>query len=389
MNNRYALLRPLRRPFHLAGSAMAVLILVMGTTQAYFAPSVAAEQWEGQSPQYLLVGGTASKTMASLRVENDGSLSPVPGSPFSVGLGALSIVVAADGRTVFVTEAAERAVTGYRVEDDGTVRPIPGSKAQLSGIPITSALSPDGSQLYVAVGGLPGHVQTFSVSPHRGITPAATKPQSVPGLSALTMVTVDPDGRFLRVTSFIDSAVHTFATSDNGALTPVGSVARTGGGANNPGYTPDGRYFYVSHELGNSISGFGIGDDGTLTPTPGSPYPTGGLMAHGAEISVDGRHLYVPNVAGGSVAAFGINPDGSLAPLAGSPYRLPRGSGPGQVKLSDNGRKLYAADVLTTNITTELHIFDVLEDGRLSASDLPPVDTGVLLADGPVLKLTR
>ena len=111
-------------------------------------------------------------------------------------------------------------------------------------------------------------------------------------------------------------------------------------------------------------------------------------MPHGAEITGDGRRLYIPEVAGGRVSGFSIGADGALTPLPGSPYSVPPGTGPGRVLLSGDERHLYAADVLTATVTSKVHTFDVRPDGSLAPSELPSVDTGTVVADGPVLVKT-
>ncbi|RMI28780.1 lactonase family protein [Nocardia stercoris] len=338
------------------------------------------------APQFVLVGGTVSGNIAVLRVGSDGSLSKVSGSPFASGTGVLSLAMAPDGRTVYATQALGSAADGYKIDDNGLLHEIPGAKASLDGPPITGALSPDGTQYYVAVGGFPGHISSFAVSATGTLSPEGQT--QVPGMSALTMVTVDPSNHFVRVTDYLDGNLQSFAVGTGGKLTPIGSVP-TGGGPNNPGYTPDGKFVYVSHELASEIRGYAIGPDGKLTPTPGSPYPAG-QMTHGAQITSDGHRLYVPEAASGDVRGYSIATDGSLTPLAGSPYHVPGALAmPGQVLLSSDERHLYVADVLTTHITTIVHTFDVSADGSLRPSALPDIDAGVVMSDGPVLVKTH
>jgi len=336
-------------------------------------------------PQFLLVGGTASGNVAVMSMQPDGALRKVDGSPFPVGAGVLSLAVAPHGRTVYVTQAGARKVTGYRIDDQGALHPIPGADVATDGVPVTSVLSPDGSLLFVAVGGLPGHISSYSVAASGALTPTAST--AVAGTSAIPMVTVDPNGRYLRFVSAADGSISSFAIGPGGALTALGSPVPGGVLPVNPGTTPDGRFIYVSNEQGSNVSGYSIGPDGRMTSTPGSPYSTGG-MPHGAEITGDGRRLYIPEVSGGRVSGFSIGADGALTPLPGSPYPAPPGTGPGRVLLSDDERHLYAADVLTTTVTSKVHTFDVRPDGSLTPSVLPSVDTGTVVADGPVLVKT-
>lgn len=360
-----------------AAVALATALLSVG----WASPSAAAP---ADDTQFLLVGGTVSGDVTVLRVDPSGGLTKVGQTP--VGLGILSLALAPNGRNVYVSQVAEQQVTGYRIDDAGTLRPIPGGEVEVDGgVPVTSTLSSDGTLLFVAVGGVPGHIRTYAVDPSGTLTHTASI--SVPGFSAIPMIRIDPDDRFLRFVSPLDSLVSSFAIGADGELTSIGAPVSGGALPVNPGYTPDGRFVYVSNEMGGNISGYSIGADGHLAPTPGSPYPSA-LMPHGAEVTADGKRVYVPVVAGGGVAGYSIGADGALTPLPGSPYPAPFGSGPGTVLLSDDERHVYAADVLTVGITTRVHIYDVQPDGTLSSSALPSVDTGTVLGDGPIMVLT-
>ncbi|MGM7648453.1 lactonase family protein [Nocardia sp. JW2] len=333
-------------------------------------------------PQFLLVGGTVSGDVTVLRVEAGGGLTKVGRTP--VGLGILSLALAPNGRHVYVSQAAEQRVSGDRIDNAGALRPIPGGTVEVGGgVPVTSTLSADGSLLFVAVGGVPGHIRTYAVDASGALT--QTSSITVPGFSTIPMIRIDPDGRFLRFVSPFDSQISSFAIGTGGELTSIGAPVSGGALPVNPGYTPDSRFVYVSNELGGNISGYSIGRDGHLTPTPGSPYASG-LMPHGAEGTADGKRVYVPVVAGGGVAGYSLGADGALTALPGSPFPAPPGSGPGTVLLSHDERHVYAADVLTTAITTRVHTYDVRPNGTLALS--ASVDTGTVLGDGPIMVLT-
>ncbi len=339
-----------------------------------------------EHPRFLITAGTASMGISVVKVGGNGALSTVPGSPFPTGFGILSLVVAPDGRTVYVPHAGDLGVSGFRLDEAGALHSIPGANITLGGPPTSAVLAPDGTHLFVVVGGLPGHVESFAVAPSGALTPTGAPPVTVDGLSAVAMARVDPSGRFLRVAPYIGNTMSNFAIGPDGALTPIG-VTSVELGPVAPGFTPDGRYLYESNEFGFDLSGFAVGADGRVTPTPGSPYPTGGVP-HGVVVSADGRRLYVPNAVGQSIAGFDVHPDGALTPLPGSPYPAPAATMPGQVALHPDGRHLYLVDVLTAHITNLVHTYLIGDDGRLTPSGQPPIDTGVVMSDGPVVAMT-
>ena len=337
-------------------------------------------------PQFLITAGTASMGISVVEVGEGGALAAVPGSPFPTGFGILSLVVVPDGRTVYVPHAGDLGVSGFRLDEAGALLPIPGANISLGGPPTSAVLAPDGSHLFVVVGGVPGHVESFAVAPSGALTPTGAPPVTVDGISAVGMASVDPSGRYLRVATYLGNTVSSFAIGAGGVLTPLGPT-RVELGPVRPGYTPDGRYLYSSNEFGTDLCGFAVGADGGLTPTPGSPYPTGGVP-HGAVVSADGHRLYVPNAIGGSIAGFDVHADGALTPLPGSPYAAPAATLPGQVALDPDGRHLYLVDVLTAHITNLVHSYLIGDDGRLTPSGQPPIDTGVVMSDGPVVTMT-
>lgn len=358
---------------------IAVLLSVVSWSAAP-APASAANS------RFLVVAGTASMGISVLRVADDGTLSSVPDSPFPTGFGVLSLVLAPDGRTVYVPHAGDFGVTGFRLDDNGTLHPVPGADITVGGPPTAAALSPDGTQLFVVVSGAPGHVESFAVTPSGALVPTGAPTVPVDGFSAVGMAAVDPSGRFLRVVTYLGDTMSNYAIEPDGTMTPLGATAVKLGPVA-PGFTPDGRYLYVSNEFGFDLSGFAVGENGQLTPTPGSPYPTHGVP-HGAVMTADGTRLYVPNAMGQSIAGFDVHEDGRLTELPGSPYAGPGGTLPGQVALHPDGKTLYLIDVLTAQVTTRVHTYTIHQDGSIAPSGRPSVDTGVFMSDGPVVAIT-
>ncbi|MEV6362375.1 lactonase family protein [Nocardia asteroides] len=369
---------------HRSALALATVLLSSISWAAGAAPATAAP---AANPQFLLVGGTASGTVSVLRMNGDGSLTAVAGSPFGVDIGLFSLALTPQGRNVYATQAGTQKITGYHIDDNGALRQLPGAEVGTDGIPITAVVSPDGTRLYAAFGGFPGRVGTYAIAASGALTELSS--QQVPGMDfgMLSMVTIDPSGRYLRFVGPMDGEIASFAIGADGGLTSLGAPLAAGVLPVNPGYTPDGRFVYVSQEQGLAVNGYAIGADGSLTPTPGSPYAVP-AMPHNAEVSTDGRRVYIPSVAAGKINGFAIGADGALTPLPNSPYSTPLGSGPGWVLLSDDQKHLYATETLTTGITSKVLVYDVAADGSLTPSAAPAVDTGVVFADGPVMVKT-
>ena len=358
-----------------------VLALIMGQQPM-------ASSAPGSTHRFLLTAATGSMGISVLRVSDSGGLAPVAGTPFRTGFGVLSLTVSPDGSTAYVPHIVEPAVSGYRLDRFGRLHEIPGARLNFSGLPTAAQLAPDGKHLYVVVGGLPGRVESFAVTASGALRPTGMPAVRVDGLSVVGQAAVDPDGRFLRVVTYLGTTLSSYAIGPGGRLTPRG-VMSIGLGPVAPAFTPDGRYLYTSDELTLSMSGFRVRRDGGLTRLPGSPFVTGGIP-HGAIVTPDGRRLYVPNAigVGTSIAGFDVHADGRLTPLPHSPYPTPLGSLPGSLALNPDGKHLYAVDVATVRSTSsQAHTYLIAADGSLRPSNRQPVDTGALITDGPVVAL--
>ncbi|MBY8856920.1 hypothetical protein K7711_10570 [Nocardia sp. CA2R105] len=92
----------------------------------------------------------------------------------------------------------------------------------------------------MVVGGVPGHVVSFAVAPSGALSLTGAPPVTVDGLSAVGMASVDPNGPYLRVATYIGNTLSNFVIGPDGALTPLGPT-RVELGPIRPGYTRDGR----------------------------------------------------------------------------------------------------------------------------------------------------
>jgi 6-phosphogluconolactonase (cycloisomerase 2 family) len=234
-------------------------------------------------------GGTVGHVSA-FRVGINGTLRPVPGSPFPAGFASLCVVADPTGRFVYVgnsgysNEEIYENVSGYRVGGNGTLIPLPGSPFR------------DGEA-----------------------------PQSM---------AVDPFGRFLYTAGYYDLALLTDRIAWNGTLTylPLSSFLIGAGYDDYNAVVADrfGRFVYRSSLLGSNpadaiLSVYRVGGNGLIF---GSSYLPG-FYSDSMVIDLSGQFLYAAEtlvrgtygpVHGNSVAAYRINGNGALLPVAGSPF---------------------------------------------------------------------
>ncbi|HEX9255028.1 MAG TPA: hypothetical protein VF938_05760, partial [Candidatus Angelobacter sp.] len=78
------------------------------------------------SNQDLLTSDVFNSEVSSLAVGQDGSLQPVPGSPFAATDWVGSIATTRSGKFVYTSLFTRAAVDGWMIMTDGTLRPVPG-----------------------------------------------------------------------------------------------------------------------------------------------------------------------------------------------------------------------------------------------------------------------
>lgn len=113
-----------------------------------------------------------------------------------------------------------------------------------------------------------------------------------------------------------------------------------------------GAYVYVaaydSTTSGGYIFGYSVGSDGTLTAlNSGTPYAAG-THPSGIAAAADGSVLYVTDQGGASVYSFTVA-SGALSPVSGSPFAA--GNQPSAVTVDGTGKYVYVANLQDSNLT--------------------------------------
>jgi 6-phosphogluconolactonase len=295
---------------------------------------------------YVNDNTAGTNTVGGFDQHTDGSLTPLPGSPFSAGGAGTGTIVGSqgslqttsDGRFVLATDAASNQISVLAVASNGSLSPAPGSPVSSGGIePISIAVR--GGLVYVANEG-----NGSSGSNYAGFTMA-------------------DDG---RLTPLSDSTVPLSST----AL--PGDILFNGTGKN-----------LIGIEVGTTdpstflIDSFLVGSDGRLTPAAGSPFPAEAAGPFGSEFSpTDPHHLYVSNAHGGanngSVSAFSVNPNAKLKSIDSSPFADGQ-TAPCWVEISHDGRYLFAVNTGSTTISS----YKILANGSLRYLTSTPFSSGL------------
>jgi 6-phosphogluconolactonase len=168
---------------------------------------------------FVNLNTTTTNTVAGYARNSDGTLTALPGSPFSVGgagsgtgLGSQgSIQLAHGGRHLLVADAGTNQISVLRVKLDGSLQAVAGSPFASGGVsPVTIAVGR--GLVFVGNQGTGGSNYTgFVLGPSGTLTPIPGSTVTVPDGSGIGEVVFDATGRHLvgaRVnTSLIDSFV--------------------------------------------------------------------------------------------------------------------------------------------------------------------------------------
>jgi hypothetical protein len=299
--------------------------------------------------RYLLAVDAGSNQISVLRISDDGSLTPVAGSPFASG-GVEPNSVAISDNLVYVenTGGAAPNYTGFRLGRDGHLTPIAnstvtvaaGSSAGLGDVLFNN----DGTRLVgVEVGPTagPSQIDSFRVNWNGTLTAAPGSPFPAQGLGPFgsEFSPTNPDQLF--VSNAHNGAglgtVSAFADSWNGTLSSIGS-SPFADDQTAPCWvviSRDGQFLYAMNTASASISSYSIARDGTLTLIGSSPVSglAGGIGTDIA-LSTDGNTLYLNEAGAHTVAAFAVD-GGTVTQLPGSPYSTPAGASTAGIVVAD------------------------------------------------------
>jgi 6-phosphogluconolactonase (cycloisomerase 2 family) len=233
------------------------------------------------APRLYAANRDSGDISAYLIDPTNGNLGVVPGSPFKVNpdptatspTNPQSIAISPNGSFLYTANPTQGTIAGFAVASDGSLTPVPGSPFAVGTAgtsPSFLAVHPGGAFLYAA-DPVNNAVLGFSIAGNGAISPISGSPFAAGvGTSAFS---ITPQGSFLYASNSGDNTVSGYSINNSGALTQVsGSPFLTGG--NVPGYVlATGSFVYVADQGTNDIAGFVIASSGTLTKVKGSPFP--------------------------------------------------------------------------------------------------------------------
>jgi 6-phosphogluconolactonase (cycloisomerase 2 family) len=271
---------------------------------------------------YVSYAGTDSIYGYSIDVLS-GSLSAIPGSPFSLGgtthTGPYGMTIDPMGRFLYASNCPNDCdIFGFTINSDtGALTMMPGVPVPAGSGVFVSAVDPSGKFLYV---GNVGAIAAFSIDPVSGVPmPLQASPFLLPpNCGEPADMAFHPSGKFMYAVTFCNypnnvSLVVLMTVGTDGSLVMPGQQFAVAGSTSwSAVVDPMGKFLYAPGEFEGTISTFAIDSaSGTLTPVNGSPFDTVG-QPYDLVLDPSGQFLYASDILNHVVLSFNISPTGLL-----------------------------------------------------------------------------
>lgn len=281
------------------------------------------------TPDY---GTPTPEEIGGFELGANGSLTPIPGSPFVAAPGPPYEPSGIWG--LAFTPFGDRAASGFLFKGGVQGYSVPASGVfALAGSAILTpsvtgiAVSPDGRFAYAPTRDFSGAtaegIRRFAIGADGSLS--SLSPSG--GSGEYGDVAITPDGRYLFAAQL--GKVERFAVGPDGSLASLGATTTLS--ARFMAVSPDGRFLLL--EGSTDVQSLAIGADGSLTPRPALMFAGASLRIFG--IGPDGRYLYVPDYNTDVIFTIAIGADGALSVVGETPVVNPESVG-----VSPDGRYL-------------------------------------------------
>jgi 6-phosphogluconolactonase len=307
---------------------------------------------------YVNDNTAGENTIAAFDRHADGTLTPIPGSPFpaggagtGAGIGSQgALQESADGRYLLAVDAGSGQISVLRIRPDGSLRPVGGGPVSSGGAePVSIAVY--AGLVYVANGGADANNYTgFTLNPGGHLRALVGSTVELPEGSEPGDVLFNPSGTNLVGVRVKTSLIDSFAVGADGRLTaaPGSPIPAQGPGPFGSEFRPtDPNQLFVSNAHGGAgagtVSAFDVAGNGALSSIGASPFADEETAPCWVEISHDGHFLFTVNTGSNSVSRYAIAPGGSLELLGSTPLKE-AGAGAEDARLDPQGNFLFVVE---------------------------------------------
>jgi len=348
---------------------MGPLVLALAATGAFALPGSAFGFGSPAVVGHVYLDGNpaGANTIAAYNRAPGGSLTPTPGSPFAAGgaglgtgLGSQGAIQTADNaRFVLAVDAGSNQVSVLQTNPDGSLTQVPGSPFSSDGVkPVSVAVH--GNLVYVANDGNAtesANYTGFFLTNFGRLIPLPNSTVNAPGAANdLGDVLFNSDGTNLVGTEVASSQIDSFQVDSRGYLhaAPGSPFTGQGLGAFGSAFRPSSPFpfpnspnqLFVSnpHNVGNdvgTVSAFDVARNGELFSIGASPFADLQNAPCWVAITPDGQYLFAINTGSGTVSRFSIDQRGDLTLLGSTPVNDNGGVGGTDPTITPDGQNLY------------------------------------------------
>ncbi len=303
---------------------------------------------------YVNDNAAGANTVAAFDRHVDGSLTPIPGSPFPIGgagsgagLGSQGAIQASpDGRFLLAVDAGSNQISVLRVTHRGIPEPV-GAPVPSGGVrPVSIAINRFGLAYVANVGDGGSNYTGFRLTAAGRLIPLPHSTFPVPEGSGVGDVLFNSTGDRLVGTRDNPSLIDSFTVRRDGTLVAAPGSPFKGQGLGQIGAefrptNPSELYVSNAHNgpgLG-TVSAFRVSRRGVLASIGDSPVPNAQTAPCWVEISHDGRYLFAVNTGSANLSRYAIGRDGSLSLIGTTDFT--NGAGAVDARLSPDGRFLF------------------------------------------------
>ena len=264
---------------------------------------------------------TTTMTLAGFAV-GTGTLTAVPGSPYTLPFYPTAVAVNPANTIVFVAGNSE--ILAYAIQSDGSLSALNSGGAVGYAAVASMDISPDGQWLF-ALDQNNISLEEFQINSSTGVLTQDT-PITYPVPSGATVVAQGvkfaPNGGYLFLAlGTAGDVVYPFNTSSGALYVPLSlSLGAASNNSDNAlAVSPDSTLLFIARSgPAGGLAVYTIGSGGSLAQVNGSPF-TAGTQPYSVAVNAAGTDVYVANRGSNTISGFSIASGGSLTVLSGSP----------------------------------------------------------------------
>ena len=280
--------------------------------------------------RFVFATNAPDNTVSAFSVDsNTGILTLVPGSPFATGGDAcqgMGLAVAPAAPFLYAMNTCSHDITSFKIGSDGSLTVI-GARTGAEGEGEDVRVTGNSKLLVVSLSGFEAGVAAFTIGPAGDLTPAPGSPfRGSPGFPGALETNCGGDQVFV-LNDGSPSSIDLFNAAADGSLTlsaqspfliPLPPAA---GGEVSMYLGPDHQTMFVG-DVFSFASSFHVAADGGLTPES-SFVPATGIFFMGHVVADPaGKFLYGSGLFN-NLAAYSIDASGALSLFPASPFSTP------------------------------------------------------------------